>query len=301
MSTPRIKKLYETHSNLMTVVIERHFHRFFGAFDLLMAEQVRDFDIDKFEQFIEKYRHYGLSDDTYQTEEDVLQFFAIIADTFKYDALFLAKVLLPDNHPIWKIPGLPIIWEPEFIEAINHIEKTKMVKINKTSLIYHCLIHLRLKFLSAISPDFHNQFIKSTQGKSKRDKVSPTNMKHGTKTMRDRSIRDTIAKEMQGTFGNGPEVWNAMVKFISPKKHSLRVPNFSKIVGTTPIRLLKTAKKGVVYESMVPLVKLLSPDFPIMDFKTWSEKNDDDKHSEYKSFYLSQRIKEFDPEGSLIR
>ena len=176
-----------------------------------------------------------------------------------------------------------------------------MVKINKTSLIYHCLIHLRLKFLSAISPDFHNQFIKSTQGKSKRDKVSPTNMKHGTKTMRDRSIRDTIAKEMQGTFGNGPEVWNAIVKFISPKKHSLRVPNFSKIVGTTPIRLLKTAKKGVVYESMVPLVKLLSPDFPIMDFKTWYERNDDDKHSEYKSFYISHRIKEFDPESTLIR
>jgi hypothetical protein len=301
MPQKSINELHKFHLQLMSVAMDRHFHRFFGDFDALLAEQVQKFTIQEFERFITTFQEYKLRDDTYQTADDVVQFFTLLTDTFKYDALFLSKEQFPNNHPIWTIPDLPIIGMTEFIDAIKHIENTKMVKINETSLIYHCLIHLRLKFLTAISVDFHNQFIKTTQGNSKRDKVSPSTMKPTTKTMRDRSIRDTVASQTQGAFGNGPEVWNALVKSLSPKKHSLRVPNFAKIVGTTPIRLLDQAKKGVVYESMIPLVKLLSPDFPIMDFKTWSEKNDDDKHSEYKSFYLSHRIKEFDPEGTLIR
>ncbi len=301
MTQKSIYQLHEFHSQLMSEAMDKHLHRFFGDFDAVLAEQVQKFNFQEFERFITTFQEYKLRDDTYQTEDDVVKLFALFTDTFKYDALFLSKEEFPHNHPIWTIPDLPIIGMTEFRNAIKHIENTKMVRINETSLNYHCLLHLRLKFLTAISVDFHNQFIKSAQSSSKRDKGSPEIMKPGTKTMRDRSIRDTVANQVQGAFESEPEVWNAMVKFISPKKHSLRVPNFAKIVGTTPIRLLDQAKKGTVYESMVPLVKLLSPDFPIMDFKTWSEKNDDDKHSEYKSFYLSQRIKEFDPEGTLIR
>ena len=76
-------------------------------------------------------------DDTYKNADDVVKFFALIADTFKYDALFPAKDQLPHNHPIWKIPNLPIIGMTKFIDAIKHIANTKMVKINETSLIYH--------------------------------------------------------------------------------------------------------------------------------------------------------------------
>lgn len=301
MPNPPINDIQEVLRAQMAAAMDQHFHRFFGDFDALLAEQVQKFNIQEFKEFIDTFKQYQLRDDTYQTAEDVKQFFTILTDTFKYDALFLSKEEFPNNHPIWTIPDLPIIGMTEFIDAIKHIENTKMVKINETSLIYHCLIHLRLKFLTAISVDFHNQFIKTTQGKSKRDKVSPSTMKPSTKTMRDRSIRDTVASQVQGAFGNGPGVWNAMVKSLSPKKHSLRLPNFAKIVGTTPIQLLDQARKGAVYESMVPLVKLLSPDFPIMDFQTWCEMKDDDKHSEYKSFYLSQRFKDFDPDGTLIR
>lgn len=301
MPQPTIKEILEIQSKLMAIAMDKHFHRFFGDFDALLAEQVNNLKIVEFERFIETFKQYQLRDEPYQTAEVVKQFFTLLTDTFKYDALFLSKEQFPNNHPIWIIPDLPIIGMTEFIDAIKHIEDTKMVQINETSLIYHCLIHLRLKFLSAISADFHNQFIKSTQDKSKRDKVSPTNMKPGTKTMRDRSIRDTVANQVQGAFGDGPAVWNAIVKFVTPKKQGLRVPNFSKIVGTTPIRLLETARKGIVYESMVPLVKLLSPDFPILNFDTWCEKNESDKISEYRSFYLNNRIKEFDPEGTLIR
>jgi hypothetical protein len=284
-----------------SIATEAHFHRFFGDFDGLLAEQIIGFDAKCFETFVNRFKHFQMRDDKLQTVDDVRELYDLFMESYKYDTLFLSKGEIPMNHPIYKTPGLPIIAETELIDAIRKIESTKMVTINEQSLIYHCLIHLRMKFLMAISEGFYIQYIKFAQANRKRDKVSPSTMKPSTKTMRDRQIRDQVGESVQGVFGNGPEIWKNMIKTMSPKKNNLRLPNFASSVGMTPIKMKAKASKGMVYQSMVPLIRLLSPEFPIMDSKMWSEKNGYDEESQYRSFYLSNRVKEFDPSGILIR
>ena len=177
-----------------------------------------------------------------------------------------------------------------------------MVHVNRVSLIFHCLLHLRTKFLSTLSPNFYLQYINNTQAKSKRDRVSPEFMKSETATMADRSIRNSIEKEMQGVFGYGPAVWNAIIKVTSPKKNGLQLPNYAALTGTTPIQINKTAKKVTVYESMLPLIRLLSPDYPILTFDQWCEREENDPHlPTYRNQYLIRRIQMFDRSGILFK
>ena len=91
MPQKSINELHEFHSQLMSVAMEKHLHRFFGNFDAVLAEQVQKFNFQEFERFITTFQEYKLRDDTYQTEDDVVKLFALFADTFKYDALFLSK------------------------------------------------------------------------------------------------------------------------------------------------------------------------------------------------------------------
>lgn len=90
MPQPTIKEILEIQSKLMAIAMDKHFHRFFGDFDALLAEQVNNLKIVEFERFIETFKQYQLRDEHYQTAEVVKQFFTLLTDTFKYDALFLS-------------------------------------------------------------------------------------------------------------------------------------------------------------------------------------------------------------------
>lgn len=53
MPQKSINELHEFHLQLMSVAMDQHFHRFFGDFDALLAEQVQKFNIQEFKQFID--------------------------------------------------------------------------------------------------------------------------------------------------------------------------------------------------------------------------------------------------------
>ncbi len=78
MPQKSINELQEIHLQLMAVAMDKHFHRFFGDFDALLAEQVQKFNIQEFERFITTFQEYKLRDDTYQTADDVVQFFTLL-------------------------------------------------------------------------------------------------------------------------------------------------------------------------------------------------------------------------------
>jgi hypothetical protein len=127
-------------------------------------------------------------------------------------------------------------------------------------------------------------------------------MKSKTATMADRSIRENIEVEMQGVFGYGPSVWNDIIKVTSPKKNGLQLPNYAALIGTRPIQINKTAKKVTVYESMLPLIRLLSPDYPILTFDQWCERGENDPHlATYRNQYLIRRVLMFDRSGILFK
>lgn len=279
-----------------------HNHRFLGDFNHLLDNQLRTFRIEEFQDFVYRFQHYQIKDDKNLNIEELRTLLKLLTDTFKYDALFLCKDKIPSDHPILKIQGLPIISENEFTAVLENIEATKMVKVNRASLILHCLMHLRTKFLSTLSPNFYLQYIKNTQAKSKRERLSPEFMKSETATMADRLIRTSIEEEMQGVFGHGPVVWNAIIKVISPKKNGLQLPNYAALTGTTPIQINKTAKKVTVYESMLPLIRLLSPNYSILTFDQWCERGKNDPHlPTYRNQYLIRRIQLFDRTGILFK
>jgi hypothetical protein len=305
--TNKMNQLTVSHINDMLqrqfqVATTAHNHRFLGDFNHLLDYQLRTFRIDEFKDFIDRFQRYQLKDDKNLNIEELRTFLKLLTDTFKYDALFLSKDQIPSDHPILKIQGLPIISENEFMAALENIEKTKMVRVNRVSLIFHCLLHLRTKFLSTLSPNFYLQYINNTQAKSKRDRVSPEFMKSETATMADRSIRENIEVEMQGVFGYGPSVWNDIIKVTSPKKNGLQLPNYAALIGTRPIQINKTAKKVTVYESMLPLIRLLSPDYPILTFDQWCEREENDPHlATYRNQYLIRRVLMFDRSGILFK
>jgi len=48
------------------------------------------------------------------------------------------------------------------------------------------------------------------------------------------------------------------------------------------------------------MIRLLSPEFKIMSFKEWCDKNDDDDRGVYQTQYLNKRVKAFDGNKNLI-
>ena len=140
------------------VATTAHNHRFLGDFNHLLDYQLRTFRIDEFKDFKDRFQRYQIKDDKNLNIEELRTFLKLLTDTFKYDALFLCKDQIPSDHPILKIQGLPIISENEFMAALENIEATKMVHVNRVSLIFHCLLHLRTKFLSTLSPNFYLQW-----------------------------------------------------------------------------------------------------------------------------------------------
>ena len=284
------------------VATTMHNHRFSGDFNNLLDNQLRTFKIEEFKDFLDRFQRYQLKDDKNLNIEELRTFLSLLAETFKYDALFLCKDYVTNDHPILSAIDFPFISKKDLRACFENIEATNMVKLNRASLIFHCLLHLRTKFLSTLSPNFYLQFIKSTQAKSKRDRVSPEKMKSKTATMADRSIRENIEVEMQGVFGYGPSVWNDIIKVTSPKKNGLQLPNYAALIGTRPIQINKTAKKVTVYESMLPLIRLLSPDYPILTFDQWCEREENDPHlPTYRNQYLIRRVLMFDRSGILFK
>ncbi len=202
---PNAIALSELEILRVQAISDAHFHRFYGDFKNLLKEQIQGFNQQTFQEFHSRFLSYQIINAPENTIEDLFTISRLWTDSYQYDALFLSKDQIPSDHPILKIQGLPIISENEFMAALENIEATNMVKLNRESLIFHCLLHLRTKFLSTLSPNFYLQFIKSTQAKSKRDRVSAEKMKSKTATMADRSIRENIEVEMQGVFGYGPQ------------------------------------------------------------------------------------------------
>jgi hypothetical protein len=295
-----INQSIELQKEQFLLQMTNHNHRFVDDFNNLMSEQLRNFQPAEFDSFLKRFQTYQIRDDKNMEIDELRIFSTLMSETFKYDTLFLSKDQIPSDHPILKVPNLSIISEKEFTEALEHIETTNMVRVNRKSLLIHCLLHLRTKFLSTLSPNFYLQYIKGTQSKSKRDRNSPEKMKPTTATMADRSIRKSLEDEMQGVFGYGSSLWNSLIKVTSPKKKALQLPNYAIITGTTPIQINKSAKKEIVYASMVPLIRLLSPDYPIMTFEQWCISTDDDDLSTYRKQYLNKRVKLFDRLGILF-
>lgn len=299
---PNAIALSELEILRVQAISDAHFHRFYGDFKNLLKEQIQGFNQQTFQEFRSRFLSYQIINAPENTIEDLFTISRLWTDSYQYDALFLCKDYVTNDHPILKIQGLPIISENEFMAALENIETTKMVRVNRVSLIFHCLLHLRTKFLSTLSPNFYLQYINNTQAKSKRDRVSPEFMKSETATMADRSIRNSIENEMQGVFGYGPSVWNDIIKVTSPKKNGLQLPNYAALIGTRPIQINKTAKKVTVYESMLPLIRLLSPDYPILTFDQWCEREENDPHlATYRNQYLIRRVLMFDRSGILFK
>jgi hypothetical protein len=299
---PNAIALSELEILRVQAISDAHFHRFYGDFKNLLKEQIQGFNQQTFQEFHSRFLSYQIINAPENTIEDLFTISRLWTDSYQYDALFLCKDYVTNDHPILKIQGLPIISENEFMAALENIETTKMVRVNRVSLIFHCLLHLRTKFLSTLSPNFYLQYINNTQAKSKRDRVSPEFMKSETATMADRSIRNSIENELQGVFGYGPSVWNDIIKVTSPKKNGLQLPNYAALIGTRPIQINKTAKKVTVYESMLPLIRLLSPDYPILTFDQWCEREENDPHlATYRNQYLIRRVLMFDRSGILFK
>ena len=279
------------------VMDEAHNHFFFNDFDSVLELQIEKFNFDKFQNFINEFRDYKINDGKNQNAEEFQLLRRLITTYQNYDTLFFCKDYVPSNHPIYQVDGLPFISKIELLDSINQLEKTGWVLINKQALMVYVLLHLKLKFLDALIPGFVNQFVKNIQSNSKRDKVSPNNVKPNTKTAMARKIRDEISADMQGQFGMGSEVWKQMVKTFTNSKDSMRIPYQNE---KPPIQIKKGAKKGDCYESMVPMIRLLSPEFKIMSFKEWCDKNDDDDRGVYQTQYLNKRVKAFDGNKNLI-
>ncbi|MDA0197022.1 MAG: hypothetical protein O2951_18625 [Bacteroidetes bacterium] len=299
---PNAIALSELEISRAQAISEAHFQRFYGDSDNLLKEQIQEFNQQTFQEFHSRFLSYQIINAPENTIEDLFTISRLWTDSYRYDALFLCKDYVTNDHPILSAIDFPFISKKDLYASFGNIEATNMVKLNRESLISHCLLHLRTKFLSTLSPNFYLQYINNTQAKSKRDRVSPEFMKSETATMADRSIRNSIEKKMQGVFGYGPAVWNAIIKVTSPKKNGLQLPNYAALTGTTPIQINKTAKKVTVYESMLPLIRLLSPDYPILTFDQWCEREENDPHlPTYRNQYLIRRIQMFDRSGILFK
>jgi len=224
------------------VMYDAHNHFFFNDFDSVLELQIEKFNFDKFQNFINEFRDYKIKDGKNQNTEEFQLLRRLITTYQNYDALFFCKDYVPSNHPIYRVDGLPIISKIELLDSINQLEKTGWVLINKQALMGYILLHLKLKFFDALIPGFVNQFVKNIQSNSKRDKVSPKNVKPKTKTAMAREIRDEIAADMQGQFGMGAEVWKQMVKTFTNSKDSMRIPYQNE---EPPIQIKKGEKREI--------------------------------------------------------
>ena len=272
---------------------------FINDFKGVLKQQIKHFNADDYRKFKSDFEQYEILDSTAITEKDVLELSELLTRTYKYDALFLCRGEVPSNHSIFQEIECPFFSVTDLKDAIQTIEATEMVNIDERSLLAHCLLHMKGKFLKALAPNFYNQWVKFNQSKSKRIKISKGSEPVGSKTYMDKWILSV--SDVDDIMGSNNVFLREQVRLSSTKKESLQLPKFSEVLNITPIVLQPKSKKEVVYESMVPLIRILSPGFSIMTFEQWCESNDDDDHESYLREYLSNRVRQFDQHQVLMK
>jgi len=272
---------------------------FINDFKGVLKQQIKHFNVDDFRKFKSDFEQYEILDSTAITEKDVIELSELLTRTYKYDALFLCRGEVPSNHSIFQEIKCPFFSMTDLKDAIQTIEATEMVNIDERSLLAHCLLHMKGKFLKALAPNFYNQWVKFNQSKSKRIKISKGSEPVGSKTYMDKWILSV--SDVDDIMGSNNVFLREQVRLSSTKKESLQLPKFSEVLNITPIVLQPKSKKQVVYESMVPLIRILSPGFSIMTFEQWCESNDDDDHESYVREYLSKRVRQFDEHQVLMK
>ena len=272
---------------------------FINDFKGVLKQQIKHFNADDYRRFKSDFEQYEILDSTAITEKDVLELSELLTRTYKYDALFMSKGEVPSNHSIFQEIECPFFSMTDLKDAIQTIEATEMVNIDECSLLAHCLLHMKGKFLKSLAPNFYNQWVKFNQSKSKRIKISKGSEPVDSKTYMDKWILSV--SDVDDIMGSNNVFLREQVRLSSTKKESLQLPKFSEILNTTPIVLQPKSKNKVVDESMVPLIRILSPGFSIMTFEQWCESNDDDNHESYLREYLSKRVRQFDQHQVLMK
>ncbi|MGB1094010.1 MAG: hypothetical protein ACPG0L_04855 [Bacteroidia bacterium] len=272
---------------------------FIKDFKGMLKQQIKHFKADDYRKFKKDFERYVILDSKAITEKDVIELSDLLTRTYKYDALFLCKGEVQSDHPIFQEIEYPFFSMSDLIDAIQNIEATNMVEINMPSLIAHCLLHMKGEFLKALAPNFYNQWVKFNQSKSKRINISKGSEPVDSKTYTDKWIFSVY--DAEDVMGANNMLLKEQVRLNSTRKQSLQLPKFSEILNTTPIGLRPKSKKKVVYESMVSLIRILSPSFSIMTFEQWCESNDDDDHESYLREYLSKRVRQFDQHQVLMK
>ena len=272
---------------------------FINDFEGLLKQQIKAFNPDDFRKFIGDFQQYEILDSKAITENDVIKLSDLLTRTYRYDALFLCKGEVISDHPILQEIKYPFFSISDLLSAFHVIEVTGMVDINRRSLIAHCLLHMKGKFLKALAPNFYNQWVRFNQNKSRRIGVSSGSEPTDSKTYIDKWILSV--SDVDETMGVNSMLLREQIRLHSTKKQSLQLPKFSDLLNTTPIVLRPKSKKKVVYESMVPLIRILSPRFSIMTFDQWCESTDDDDHEIYLQQYLNKRVRQFDQHQVLMK